>query len=260
MRRSATTRISRQNTTDTPTQFLPTTTAFTGEVRKATFSAAQPKARCATSPTTTVTFYGGWSRGFRSGGFNQTGVGEVARRERRARRPRPVPGRNRRYLRSRRQEPVPRPAAERGCGRFLHQVHQRLLLLLYRRGLDPEPGQSQCQLQGGRALNHRSARPIGSTCTRASATPTAGSPPWRIRRSSAIRRRWCRGTPINAGVQYRQPLSDGLNGDRAPGLPGDRPHLVGAVQHHLARSGVAGGSACWDCRRRSGRSPPGRRT
>ena len=25
-----------------------------------------------------VTFYGGWSRGFRSGGFNQTGVGSVA--------------------------------------------------------------------------------------------------------------------------------------------------------------------------------------
>ena len=69
----------RQNTTDTPTFFLPTTTAVTGEVRKATFSATQPKATVRFKPTDDWTFYGGWSRGFRSGGFNQTGVGEVAR-------------------------------------------------------------------------------------------------------------------------------------------------------------------------------------
>jgi iron complex outermembrane receptor protein len=69
----------RQNTTDTPTVFLPTTTAFTGEVRKATFSATQPKATLRFKPTDDWTFYGGWSRGFRSGGFNQTGVGDVAR-------------------------------------------------------------------------------------------------------------------------------------------------------------------------------------
>ena len=69
----------RQNTTDTPTQFLPTTTAFTGEVRKATFSATQPKATLRFKPNDDWTLYGGWSRGFRSGGFNQTGVGDVAR-------------------------------------------------------------------------------------------------------------------------------------------------------------------------------------
>jgi iron complex outermembrane receptor protein len=69
----------RQNTTDTPTAFLPTTTAFTGEVRKATFSATQPKATLRFKPVDDWTFYGGWSRGFRSGGFNQTGVGDVAR-------------------------------------------------------------------------------------------------------------------------------------------------------------------------------------
>ena len=69
----------RQNTTDTPTRFLPTTSAFTGEVRKATFSAVQPKATLRYRPSDEVTLYGGWSRGFRSGGFNQTGVGEVAR-------------------------------------------------------------------------------------------------------------------------------------------------------------------------------------
>jgi iron complex outermembrane recepter protein len=69
----------RENTTDTPTFFLPTKTAFTGERRHATFSAAQPKATLRYTPTDDLTLYGGWSRGFRSGGFNQTGVGDEAR-------------------------------------------------------------------------------------------------------------------------------------------------------------------------------------
>lgn len=69
----------RENKTDTPTQFLPTKTAYTGEVRKATFSAPQPKATLRYKPSDEVTLYGSWSRGFRSGGFNQTGVGAVAR-------------------------------------------------------------------------------------------------------------------------------------------------------------------------------------
>jgi iron complex outermembrane receptor protein len=73
----------RQNTTDTPTQFLPVvpgvpSTAYTGEVRDATFSATQPKGTLRYMPNENTTFYGGWSRGFRSGGFNQTGVGAVA--------------------------------------------------------------------------------------------------------------------------------------------------------------------------------------
>jgi iron complex outermembrane receptor protein len=68
-----------EDTTDTPTQFLPTTAAYTGEVRKAVFSATQPKGTVRYKPNDDWTFYGGWSRGFRSGGFNQTGVGEVAR-------------------------------------------------------------------------------------------------------------------------------------------------------------------------------------
>ena len=68
-----------QNTTDTPTFFLPTTTAFTGEVRDAVFCAPQPKATVRYKPNDDWTIYGGWSRGFRSGGFNQTGVGDVAR-------------------------------------------------------------------------------------------------------------------------------------------------------------------------------------
>jgi iron complex outermembrane recepter protein len=71
----------RQNTTDTPNAFLPPVTrpaAYYGLVRDATFDAAQPKGTLRYKPTDTVTFYGGWSRGFRSGGFNQTGVGAVA--------------------------------------------------------------------------------------------------------------------------------------------------------------------------------------
>ncbi len=74
-------RDERQNTTDTPQQFLPDPSATSGEVRNATFDAAQPKATLRYKPTEDLTFYGGWSRGFRSGGFNQTGVGAVAEGE-----------------------------------------------------------------------------------------------------------------------------------------------------------------------------------
>ncbi len=68
----------RKNTTDTPTAFLPDPAAFTGEVRKHTWSETQPKGTLRYKPTEDFTIYGGWSRGFRSGGFNQTGVGAVA--------------------------------------------------------------------------------------------------------------------------------------------------------------------------------------
>ncbi|MGH8260973.1 MAG: TonB-dependent receptor, partial [Steroidobacteraceae bacterium] len=69
---------SRRNTTDTPQAFLPDPTAFTGEVRKHTWSAWQPKGTVRYKPSDNVTVYADWSRGFRSGGFNQTGVGTVA--------------------------------------------------------------------------------------------------------------------------------------------------------------------------------------
>jgi iron complex outermembrane receptor protein len=70
----------RQNTTDTPAAFLTGAhiPAVTGEVRDVTFDAAQPKGTLRYTPTDNLTFYGGWSRGFRSGGFNQTGVGTIA--------------------------------------------------------------------------------------------------------------------------------------------------------------------------------------
>jgi iron complex outermembrane recepter protein len=70
---------SRRNTTDTPTAFLPDPAAFTGEVRKHTWSAWQPKLTARYKPADNWTIYADWSRGFRSGGFNQTGVGAVAK-------------------------------------------------------------------------------------------------------------------------------------------------------------------------------------
>jgi iron complex outermembrane receptor protein len=70
----------RENTTNTPQAFLTPVdpNAVTGQVRTHTWSQAQPKVTLRYKPVENVTLYGGWSRGFRSGGFNQTGVGAVA--------------------------------------------------------------------------------------------------------------------------------------------------------------------------------------
>ncbi|WP_082731117.1 MULTISPECIES: TonB-dependent receptor [unclassified Sphingomonas] len=72
----------RRNTTLTPPGFIPVVPGFpagtTGEVRRETFDAWQPKVTLTYKPVDNVTLYGGYSRGFRSGGFNQTGVGAVA--------------------------------------------------------------------------------------------------------------------------------------------------------------------------------------
>lgn len=72
----------RENTTLTPTAFLPNVPGFpsgaTGQVREVSFDDWQPKLTLTYMPTADVTLYGGYSRGFRSGGFNQTGVGAVA--------------------------------------------------------------------------------------------------------------------------------------------------------------------------------------
>jgi iron complex outermembrane recepter protein len=72
----------RKNTTDTPAQYLALTldpNAKPGQERSHTWSQAQPKATLRYKLTDDASVYGGWSRGFRSGGFNQTGVGAVAR-------------------------------------------------------------------------------------------------------------------------------------------------------------------------------------
>lgn len=71
----------RENTTLTPAGFMngpgqPNGT--TGEVREVSFDDWQPKVTLTWMPNADVTLYAGYSRGFRSGGFNQTGVGGVA--------------------------------------------------------------------------------------------------------------------------------------------------------------------------------------
>jgi iron complex outermembrane receptor protein len=68
-------RDERENTTETPAEFLPTPDAETGQVREETWDDLQPKATLRFKPTDDVMTYLSYSRGFRSGGFNQTGVG-----------------------------------------------------------------------------------------------------------------------------------------------------------------------------------------
>jgi iron complex outermembrane receptor protein len=72
----------RRQTTLTPQAFLPNVPgvpqAQSGEVRTAVFDDWQPKITLTYEPTPDLTLYGGYSRGFRSGGFNQTGVGAEA--------------------------------------------------------------------------------------------------------------------------------------------------------------------------------------
>ena len=78
----------RENTTETPQAFIPaaincdlvapgTPCASTGDVRKETWDELQPKVTLRFKPNDDVTTYVGYSRGFRSGGFNQTGVGSA---------------------------------------------------------------------------------------------------------------------------------------------------------------------------------------
>jgi iron complex outermembrane receptor protein len=67
------------DTTRTPQQFLPDPAAYTGEVRTHTWAAWQPKFTLRYQPNADWTIYTDWSRGFRSGGFNQTGVAAVAK-------------------------------------------------------------------------------------------------------------------------------------------------------------------------------------
>jgi iron complex outermembrane receptor protein len=67
----------REQTTETPPGFIPAVLAsdlVTGQKRKQTWDATQPKFTLRWRPNETNTFYGDLSRGFRSGGFNQSGV------------------------------------------------------------------------------------------------------------------------------------------------------------------------------------------
>ena len=70
----------RRNVTDTPQVFLDMggIPGHTGDTRKHTWSAFQPQFVLRYQLTDQVNVYGSWSRGFRSGGFNQTGVATAA--------------------------------------------------------------------------------------------------------------------------------------------------------------------------------------
>lgn len=73
----------RENTTETPTQFIPqfpfgTPLGATGDVRKETWDELQPRVSLRFQPADNVTLFGSYGRGFRSGGFNQTGVQAAA--------------------------------------------------------------------------------------------------------------------------------------------------------------------------------------
>jgi iron complex outermembrane receptor protein len=74
----------RENTTITPEPFLPVSQSgipqegSTGEVRTKTWDDLQPRVSLRYSISDTASWYGSLSRGFRSGGFNQTGVETVA--------------------------------------------------------------------------------------------------------------------------------------------------------------------------------------
>lgn len=67
----------RENTTLTEPLYDPTggIGITFGEVREETWDELQPKLTLRYRPNDSLTLYGGYSRGFRSGGFNQSGVG-----------------------------------------------------------------------------------------------------------------------------------------------------------------------------------------
>jgi iron complex outermembrane receptor protein len=73
----------RENTTETPTAFLPqfppgNTIGTSGEVREEIWDELQPRVSVRYQPSDNVTLFGSYGRGFRSGGFNQTGVEAAA--------------------------------------------------------------------------------------------------------------------------------------------------------------------------------------
>ena len=68
----------RENTTITPTAFLAGGVGATGEVRTNTWDDLQPRLSLRYIASDSMTWYGSLSRGFRSGGFNQTGVAVAA--------------------------------------------------------------------------------------------------------------------------------------------------------------------------------------
>ena len=70
----------REQTVETPPGFIPAALVGltnTGDKRKESWDALQPKFSLRWKPQENLTLYGTYSRGFRSGGFNQTGVAQA---------------------------------------------------------------------------------------------------------------------------------------------------------------------------------------
>ena len=71
-------RDTRENTTATPELYNTSGLDLQfGDARKESWSEVQPKLTLRWQPKEDTTYYADYSRGFRSGGFNQTGVGEA---------------------------------------------------------------------------------------------------------------------------------------------------------------------------------------
>jgi iron complex outermembrane receptor protein len=68
----------REQTTETPDAFLANLpSASNGEVREETWDEWQPRVTLRYEPSDSLTLFGSYGRGFRSGGFNQSGVGDA---------------------------------------------------------------------------------------------------------------------------------------------------------------------------------------
>ena len=153
--------------------------------------------------------------------------GRGGSRQRRAGSAGPVPGRNSRYLRSRRQEPMARPQAFGGCRCLLQPVDQWLFLRLHRRKFHAEPRQSRRGLQGSRALDYRATHGSArSVCQ------------LRLHRQQYHQH----GRPLGdrqpgaAGVEGHHQRRDSSTGSRS--IPDSAPRCAWTT----ARSGAPGGS------------------
>ncbi len=235
----------RRNTTLTPAGFmngpgLPDGT--TGEVRKAVFDDWQPKVTLTWEPSNTVTLYGGYSRGFRSGGFNQTGVGGVAagRGQRHRRGGGPVPGRDRRHVRGGRAHPAARPASDAQRQRLYDGIEEQLFLRLPGRQLDPESGQRAAHAdQRLRAGSDGAARPRPRPQRRLRLYEQQhqGLP-----RPRLYRQRSAADLALYAqhGLAIPHRRRQRCGADRAGRLPADRQDLVGRAEFHRAQAGRSG--------------------
>ncbi len=154
----------RENTTRTPEEFIPGPLqgeAFPGQVRTETWDEWQPKFTLRYKPNDDVMMYAGYSRGFRSGGFNQTGVGAagIAGIER------PVRQGDRGHVRGGHQGAALGRAAVDQLHRLPHQGGGLVLLRVRPEHQHPEPGQPGGgrvhRLRGrGAVARHRLARAV----------------------------------------------------------------------------------------------------